>query len=611
MLPSMRTARQLWAGAALAALLVVACGPSNSMGGDCDPDGTCKDGYACNPETFVCEKVVCTPGAATGCDGDQVKRCNERGTQAVTEYCPMSQVCRNGDCQTSLTCSPGSIICADAATVGVCRPDGVSYDVREACDAANDFFCQQLPGQQEPACVGPCDRARQERSNFGCDFFAVDLYNGAYTGLPTDQFAIVVSNVSASRTAHVIVDSAGGTVLFEQDVAPLAVGKFTPERRQRTTTNLEALGFHIQTDIPVVAYQFNPLNNVGVYSNDATLLVPASSLDTEYLVMTRGTSLKDLPGYFVVVAVEDDTSVTFIPSTTSSGTQASPGATPVVPEVPAGVAYPMTQAMNKYDVLQVLAKYDNSDFSKPSDLSGTAITADKPIMVFGGSAGAEVPAGTKYADHLEEVMYPISAWGKTYAVAGAPRGIEPSFVRFLAYKDGTQITLTPGPSGAATDTVSLGAGQWREVSSMRDFMVVSTEAIMVGQYLSGQALTGLYEDGGDPAFWLVSPVEQYRTEYVFLTPDGFLHNRLVLVAKSGATEITIDGRSLPLNQFMLIADLGTDASYEVFRLELTPGTHLVQSQGQHPVGIVIYGYDEAVSYAYTGGLSLAQITIPQ
>jgi hypothetical protein len=611
MLLPMRKARLLRVGAVLVALVGVACGPNNvSPGGDCNPDLTCRDGFSCNPVTMKCETIVCTPGAAVGCDGDQVKRCNERGTASATEYCGLGQVCRNDDCQTQLTCSPGTVICGDAATVGRCRPDGQSYEVMETCDTPNDFFCQQLPGQQQPACIGPCDRARQERSNFGCDFFAVDLLNGAYTGLPTDQFAIVVSNVSTSRTAHVKVDSAGGTVLFEADVAPLAVEKFTPERRQRTTTNLEALAFHVQTDIPVVAYQFNPLNNVGVYSNDATLLVPASSLDMEYLVMTRGTSLKDLPGYFVVVAVEDNTSVSFIPSTTSSGTQPSPGAPPAAPTIAAGVAYTMTTPMNKYDVLQVLASIDNNNLNKASDLTGTAVTADKPIMVFGGSAGAEVPAGTKYADHLEEVMYPISAWGKTYAVAGAPRGSEASYVRFLAYKDGTQITLTPGPSGAPTDTISLAAGMWQEVSSARDFMVVSTESIMVGQFLAGQQQTGLPEDGGDPAFWLVSPVEQYRTDYVFLTPDGFLHNRLVLVAKAGATDIRVDGRQLPLNQFMLIADV-PDATYEVFRLELTPGTHLVQSAGDHPVGIVIYGYDEAVSYAYTGGLSLAQITIPQ
>jgi len=393
-------------------------------------------------------------------------------------------------------------------------------------------------------------------------------------------------------------------------VAPLAVEKFLPERRQRTTTNLEALAFHVQSDIPVVAYQFNPLNNVGVYSNDATLLVPASSLDTEYLVMTRATSLKDLPGYFAVVAVEDDTTVQFLPSTTSSGTRPSPGPAPAVPGVPAGVVYTMDRVMNKYDVLQVLANIDNNNLNKASDLSGTAVMADKPIMVFGGSAGAEVPAGTKYADHIEDVMFPISAWGKVYAVATAPRGKEPTFVRFLAYKNGTEIKMTPKPTEAGSDTLTLRAGQWEEVSSRQDFMVVANESIMVGQFLAGQQQTGLYEDGGDPAFWLVAPVEQYRTNYVFLTPDGFLHNRLVLVAKAGATDIRVDGRPLPLDAFTRIADL-PDAAYDVFRLELTPGTHLVQSAESIPVGIVAYGYDEAVSYAYTGGLSLAQITIPQ
>jgi hypothetical protein len=611
MLAPMRTARLVLAGGLAVALLGAACGPNNvTPGSDCLPDGTCGAGFACNPATWTCQQITCTPGAAVGCDGDLVKRCNSLGTAAPAEYCGLGMVCRDGACQTELQCAPGTLVCADGATLGRCGSDGQSYDVVETCDTAAEFYCSQLPGQAEPACIGPCDRARQERSNFGCEFYAVDLYNGAYSGAPTDRFAIVVSNVSAAHTAHVTVDTAGGAVLFEEDVAPLAVAKFLPERRQRTTTNLEALAFRIQSTIPVVAYQFNPLNNVGVYSNDATLLVPTSSLDTDYLLMTRGASLKDLPDYFVVVAVEDDTTVQFIPSTTSLGTQPSPGTPPAIPGIAAGSAYTIDHTLNRYDALQVLATIDNNDLTRATDLTGTAITADKPIMVFGGSAGAEVPAGTQYADHIEHVMFPVSAWGKVYAVARAPRGVEPIYVRLLAYKDGTLVTMTPGPSGNPSDEVTLAAGMWIEVVSTTDFMIEATESIMVGQYLPGQGQTGLPEDGGDPAFFLLSPVEQFRTDYVFLTPDGFLHNRLVLVAKEGATSIQVDGRPLPLDHFSTIASI-PDRSYEVFRLELTPGTHLVQSADSHPVGIIVYGYDEAVSYAYTGGLSLAQINLPQ
>jgi len=579
-------------------------------GGTCGPDSSCQAGFACNPSTGQCEKVICTPGEEVGCDGDRIKRCNERGTAFTSESCGYGRTCTNDKCQVELSCTPGEAVCVDAGTVGRCLSDGKSYEVLKTCDVAAEFYCTQLAGQESPDCVGPCDRARAERSNFGCDFFAVDLYNGAYSGAATDQFAIVVSNVSPSRAARVKVFSVGDELLFEAEVPPLSVEKFLPERRQRSTTNLEPLAFLIQSDIPIVAYQFNPLNNVGVYSNDATILVPVSSLDKEYLVMTRGSSLKNLPGYFAVVAVEDNTTVQIIPSTTSSGTQPSPGSPPTVPGMAAGAAYTLDRVMNRYDVLQVLAVIDNNNINKPSDLTGTAIVADKPVMVFAGSAGAEVPAGAQYADHIEHVMFPISAWGRRYAIARAPRGHEPTLVRFLAFKDGTEVTLTPGPSGNPTDSITLAAREWKEVSSTIDFMVTSTEPILVGQFLAGQQLTGLLQQGGDPAFWLVPPVEQYRTNYVFLVPDGFLHNRLVLVSRSDAQEILVDGRRLPLDRFATIADLG-DAMYKAFWLELLPGTHLVESVGDHPVGIVAYGYDEAVSYAYTGGLSLTQINIPQ
>ena len=35
----------------------------------------------------------------------------------------------------------------------------------------------------------------------------------------------------------------------------------------------------MRSSVPVVAYQFNPLENVNVFSNDASLLKPAEALD--------------------------------------------------------------------------------------------------------------------------------------------------------------------------------------------------------------------------------------------------------------------------------------------------------------------------------------------
>src|SRR5262249_18708084 len=58
---------------------------------------------------------------------------------------------------------------------------------------------------------------------------------------------------------------------------------------------------------PIVAYQFNPLENVFVYTNDASLLLPVQTLDKSYYVLsyptfTRRYILQDDNAYATVVA---------------------------------------------------------------------------------------------------------------------------------------------------------------------------------------------------------------------------------------------------------------------------------------------------------------------
>ncbi len=49
--------------------------------------------------------------------------------------------------------------------------------------------------------------------------------------------------------------------------------------------------------------------------------------------------------------------------------------------------------------------------------------------------------------------------------------------------------------------------------------------------------------GGDPSLVIVPPIEQFRTSYVFLTPDKYSFDFVRIVAPRGAT-IVFDGRSV-------------------------------------------------------------------
>src|SRR5262249_24185859 len=99
-----------------------------------------------------------------------------------------------------------------------------------------------------------------------------------------------------------ITDSDNGTPnqLVQDSVPPHDVKVFNlgPRNADQCGTtlscpNLSYKAFRIQTSIPVVVYQFNPLNNTSqAFSNDATLLLPSNALDPA----ARGLTAEGLGG---------------------------------------------------------------------------------------------------------------------------------------------------------------------------------------------------------------------------------------------------------------------------------------------------------------------------
>src|SRR5690606_27282503 len=104
-----------------------------------------------------------------------------------------------------------------------------------------------------------------------------------------------------------------------------------------------------------------------------------------------GWTAPNFPSEFAVVAAQDGTEVTYVPTAdTVSG-------------VTAGT--PVTKTLNRGEALPVAAG--------SSDLSGTPITSTKPVAVFGGNQCANIPnPSTAFCDYVVEQIPGTSTWGK-------------------------------------------------------------------------------------------------------------------------------------------------------------------------------------------------------
>jgi hypothetical protein len=127
----------------------------------------------------------------------------------------------------------------------------------------------------------------------------------------------------------------------------------------------------------------------------------------------------------------------------------------------------------------------------------------------------------------------------------------------------------------------------------------------------------------------VPPIDQYRSDYVFLTPLYYGFDFVTIVAPRDAG-IQLDGAPLDPNACTVSAADGvvrmpTDepAPWLVYHCQLSfpdviglpnirvedgtqhDGYHTLQST--QPVSLMVSGFDRFVSYAYAGGLNLHPI----
>lgn len=465
-------------------------------------------------------------------------------------------------------------------------------------------------GTTLPPSEASCDDLEDLPSNQGCEFWAVDLPNVSSAPLdvtPHDQqFAIVVTNSLPDQTANVEVFVGSSETPIESGTVPsdaMRVFQLPAMSITPGATTADGTAYRIETDVPITAYQFQPLDNsTPVFSNDATILFPTHVFGLDYTAITADATLAssdafsasdDNTGAFVsVVATEDGTTVTLFPTAELHGGSV----TDVV--------------LDRGQVLTAIS----SERGAPTfgNLSGSRVVADAPVAVFSGSVATSEPSvnASCCADHVEHQMLPLTAWGAGYVAAPAASaqgsGNDASMFRITGAADGTALEYAPiAPEGAPT-TIDA----YETVAFITDvaFSVRSTdgEPFAVSQFLlSNQYFGGLGGRPGDPSMMLLAAVEQFQERYVFLMPQGYQANYVTVAAPAEAT-LTLDGS--PIAAVLTPMGQVDGVPFGYAHLSVAAGPHVLE--GDRAFGIVASGHADDVSYGYVGGSGVAKIAEP-
>jgi IgGFc binding protein len=616
----------------------------------------------------------CTPeGGDDNAFNSTVNNVNNQNNNLCTDGTYMCfnnviQVCQNGSWLNQTVCGTGveppvcdynngsprcancvanGTTCGDDNNVHACDANGEIGLVAAPCDSATGETCIEANGTA--SCDSPCIRAASNKSYRGCDYWMVSMVNGQLDAAFDDNYGIVVDN-SNDIAAHVVISGPGVNV--DEDIPANTLKVFTLAYNESikmagTTTigdplqsgiyrSAEGNGAnHLTSTIPITVYQFNPYDyeiaGTNSYSNDASLVMPTTVLSTNYIVMSRptmhlsnGASDLSSPGAVAIIATEDNTTVTFDSKAyTASG--AGVGALN-----PGGS---MQYQLNQGDVLQIVSSqeatvascpgvksgpdangYTYCDPGKDYDLTGSGVTTTKPVAVWGGHSCDFIPYDSWACDHLEEMMFPLETWGKHFYLGQTHQveqgSNEANIVRILSGDNGVTVSFNP----PVENPVTLNKGEYVEFmpDSNSHFEIDATGPIMVGKFTVGQNYwTDDYDAMGDPAFGLVVPVAQFRSEYTFTTPQSITVNYvnvIALIPVDSQDFIMLDGAPILGSQYEPIGTTGWGVAKMDVTSTGTNGAHKIVAPTESiTFGIEVYGFANFTSYLYPGGLDLEYI----
>ncbi|MCX6155111.1 MAG: T9SS type A sorting domain-containing protein [Candidatus Kapabacteria bacterium] len=455
----------------------------------------------------------------------------------------------------------------------------------------------------------------------GTDFWLAYMPNYHIASSPSDFIYIFITcdkptkgtielfrdNGTSIKTNFTISDPKKMYVFVDNFINYEIIGFNDPlNSRYYMTTNNECQtekvvkkSVHITADDEVMVYSQSQART----TSDAFLVLPTDVLSTDYYVLSynsdgHGTqNSSSTPSQFVIVATEDNTNVTIYPSCST-------------------FRYGLSLKninMNKGDVYLVQALIDNIDNNR--DLTGSRVTSSSPVAVFSGHQRATIPVfnnGSQPSrDCLIEQLPPTITWGKNafltpFAQSKNEVKSYTDLYRIIACIDNTKIYI---------DSVlvqTLNAGKFIEGKLDAPHSVYSNKAILVGQYKKTADFGGGASKFGDPFFSISPPREQFMNFYRIINTQtqengGNIYQEQyiqIVIHQDHTSSLMFDGSGVAAKYLPI-----PKSPYVYVNITSKDGVHEITADTSF--GICVYGFGNANSYGYIGGMSFTPINFPK
>ncbi len=371
-------------------------------------------------------------------------------------------------------------------------------------------------------------------------------------------------------------------------------------------------GINIKSDDPIVVYCVIRYNA----TSDGFMVLPVSSLGKEYISASYGDMgemypPQKFPSLAGIVAPFDNTTVHF----TLGGNETTETAGGLKP------GQSVTNVLNKGDVLM----YSSAGYE--ADLTGSKITADKPVALVSGNYCTNIPTTNRWCDYTVEMDMPTYTWSQKYLVPQVPLRVFPSIIRVFASEPDTKIYRDGNVVGTIRDAGGKIGEGYLELR-LQPMGQIPGSAVISGDHPISVTLynTGIQEDknGGnsnissDPFVMAITPMSQFQKEITFCTPAvlggaNFPENYVSLICPAD------DDGQVPLYMEYAKVQGGLfnwqpvrtrfPGVPELFKIDIDgkkylvkyldlPGDGVYKIRGKYPFAAYSFGYGPYDSYGY-------------